>query len=87
MASKKRKLIYADTAVEMLSRLVLLSEHEKDILNLYIDQCMAADAEEVVRCKDCIFGKGSTQKVCPLYKKGLMSGNDYCSVGERRADA
>ena len=36
-----RKIIYADTAVEMLSRLVLLSDHEKQVLNLYIDQCMA----------------------------------------------
>lgn len=37
----ERKLIYADTAVEQLSGLILLSDHEKDILNLYIDQCMA----------------------------------------------
>ena len=37
----ERKLIYADNAVEMISRLILLSDHEKEILNLYIDQCMA----------------------------------------------
>ena len=39
---------------------------------------------EVVRCKDCISGKGSTHKVCPLYKQGLMKDDDYCSVGERK---
>lgn len=37
----ERKIIYADNAVEMLSKLVLLSDHEKEILSLYIDQCMA----------------------------------------------
>lgn len=40
----------------------------------------------VVRCEDCASGKGSTHKVCPLYKQGLMKDDDFCSKGERKTD-
>ena len=39
---------------------------------------------EVVRCKDCASGKGSTYRVCPLYRDGLMKDEDFCSKGERK---
>lgn len=42
------------------------------------------DDVRVVRCKDCASGKGSTHKVCPLYKQGLMKDEDFCSKGERK---
>lgn len=83
MASEKRKLIYADTAVELLSRLVLLSEHEKDILNLYIDQCMSVDAVEVVCCKDCKFGDACSIREAMI----CTTDKGFCWRGERRADA
>ena len=51
-----------------------------------IKKMPTVDAVEVVRCKDCTSGKGSTHKVCPLYKQGLMKDDDYCSCGERRAE-
>ena len=50
------------------------------------DKLIANGVTIPVRCKDCTSGKGSTYKVCPLYKQGLMKDNDYCSVGERRTE-
>ncbi len=43
----ERKLIYADTVVEKLAELILLGDHEKQVINLFVDQCMAVDAVEV----------------------------------------
>jgi hypothetical protein len=43
----ERKLIYADTVVEKLSELILLGDYEKQVINLFVDQCMAVDAVPV----------------------------------------
>lgn len=55
-----------------------------DTIKRILTTAPTVDAVEVVRCKDCISGKGATHKVCPLYKQGLMKDDDYCSVGERK---
>lgn len=60
-----------------------MADRQFEILKM-IDDAPTEDVVEVVRCKDCISGKGSTHKACPLYKQGLMKDDDYCSVGERK---
>lgn len=37
-----------------------------------------------VRCKYCAYSDPKSPKSCPLYRKGLMKNDDYCSVGERK---
>jgi RNA polymerase-binding transcription factor DksA len=44
----ERKLVYADTVVEKLSELIELDDHEKKVVESYVEQCMAVDAEEVI---------------------------------------
>ena len=44
----ERKLIYADTVVEKLSELILLDDHEKKVLESFVEKCMAVDAVPVV---------------------------------------
>ena len=44
----ERKLIYADTVVEKLSELILLGDHEKKVLESFVETCLAVDAEPVV---------------------------------------
>ena len=95
MATEKR-LIDANALLAEIER--IYTEHYEKSAYKFIHDFFRAmrrririaptvDAVEVVRCKDCISGKGSTHKACPLYKQGLMKDDDYCSVGERRTDA
>lgn len=44
----ERKLIYADTVVEKLSELILLDDHEKKVLDSFVETCLAVDAVPVV---------------------------------------
>lgn len=44
----ERKMIYADTAVENLAEMLLMDEHEKKVVQSYVEQFMAVDAVEVV---------------------------------------
>jgi hypothetical protein len=44
----ERKLIYADTVVEKLSELILMDDHEKKVLESFVEKCMAVDAVPVV---------------------------------------
>ena len=44
----KRKLIYADTVVEKISELILLDDHEKKMLECFVEKCVEVDAEEVI---------------------------------------
>lgn len=62
-----------------------------------VDNAPTADVVEVVRCKDCIFGKvdteGSGSVQCsnrdtPWHRYNeafAMAQNDFCSHGERRS--
>lgn len=89
MATEKR-LIDANEAIERAKnsdKIVGSSIWETGEVVEFLEDCPIVEAVEVVRCKDCISGKGSTHKVCPLYKQGLMKDDDYCSVGERRTNA
>ena len=78
----KRKLIYADTVVEKISELILLDDHEKKMLECFVEKCVEVDAEEVVRCKDCVHYDGEG---CLLtYGEFEPNSMDFCSYGERR---
>ena len=44
----KRKLIYADTVVEKISELILLDDHEKKMLECFVEKCVEVNAEEVI---------------------------------------
>ena len=44
----ERKLIYADTVVEKLSELIQLDDHEKKVLESFVETCLAVDAVPVV---------------------------------------
>ena len=62
-----------------------------DLLNS-LQQMEVVDAEPVVRCRECKFGdwdsKPDDAMVCMRTKDGFWrSGNDFCSVGERKEGA
>lgn len=82
----ERKLIYADTVVEKLSELILLDDHEKKVLESFVETCMAVDAVPVVRCKECVIynTKGCAEGFgwCEAYDNGRMD-NDFCSFGSK----
>ena len=57
----------------------------KDNIVGVIKNMPTVDAVEVVRCKDCKFYQ--TDHWCTRVALGIMYENDFCSYGERRADA
>lgn len=57
----KRKLIYADTVVEKISELILLDDHEKKVLDRFVEKCVAVDAVPVVH------GQIEKVKIVPNY--------------------
>ena len=58
----------------------------------HIEKTPAADVAEVVRCKDCVFGKhieDSGNYKCTTFngRFGVVKPEDFCSYGERRFDS
>ena len=56
---------------------------------MWVNEAPTIDAVPVVRCKDCKYkfsANGHDKKGCPLDGVGLMTGDDFCSCGERRSD-
>lgn len=73
------KLIYADTVVDSLSELILLSDHEKKLSASFVEQCMAVDAVEVVRCGKCKWWD-SDSEYCQFWH-GVRHPGHYCGEG------
>ena len=52
-----------------------------------IEQLPTADVVEVVRCKDCKYGKKDSLFVggyeCSIFDNSNVEADDYCSYGER----
>jgi hypothetical protein len=80
----ERKLIYADTAVEKLAEMLLMDEHEKKVVQSYVEKCMAVDAEPVVRCGKCKWYDPEGE-FCKHWN-GVRHPEHYCGDGERKKD-
>ena len=76
----ERKLIYADTAVEKLAELILLGDYEKQVINLFVDQCMAVDAVPVVHgtWENEQIGFMYYDAACSVCKNHNKSASNYC---------
>ena len=75
----ERKLIYADTVVDGLSELILLSDHEKKLLDRFVEKCLAVDAEPVVRCGKCKWWDPDSE-YCQFWHHVSHPGH-YCGEG------
>lgn len=75
--------------------------HKHRALNRNLKQITTVDVVEVVRCKECTFGRNNylINGLClcerPIYVNGgteekpkneLLSSEDFCSYGERKGD-
>lgn len=62
--------------------------YEQTILKLSLNK--AEDAVEVVRCKDCKYGKKDSLFVggyeCSIFDNSNVEADDYCSYGEREEE-
>ena len=64
----------------------------RSVIRRVLRQVPAADAEEVVRCKDCkhrYYNEDRETHCCECWADGYdtpVRGDDFCSYGERRED-
>ena len=80
--------ISREAAIAEIKRFIgYLDEDMIERLQIAIRRLPAADAAEVVRCKDCKFYTiGATAMCCAKGYLQFIYPGDYCSRGERRAE-
>ena len=81
-SENKKRLIDAD---ELLNHLYNKQQERVDVA-LEIARFPTVDAVPVVRCKDCKYtDKCGRGLICTHWMRGgIVTGDDYCSNGERR---
>ncbi len=78
---------------DLIDRKALMRADRESFVSIYelIKEAPAVDAVEVVRCKDCDHGHGTSREgivYCCYHGKMIqMKSSDFCSYGERRTDA
>jgi hypothetical protein len=84
-----KEYIEREALIENLKRFA--SEHFRELTKMLIEKETAADVVEVVRCKDCVFGKNDTpycQKYgliyCAFDNTIKQKNNHFCAYGERK---
>lgn len=87
---EKRKLVYADNVVEKLAELILMDDHEKQLLDSFVEKCIAVDARLVVHGQ-WLRNPVGTKHFCSVcgngaFNKNFAYGARYCPICGARMD-
>ena len=86
--TNKKRLIFLDEALSATHNELFWTESEAAAVRAFLIKQPTVDAVEVVRCRDCLFGKGEVICTNPKCTKSYygcpVPPDHFCSYGERR---